>query len=189
MAKNQAREGTLSPGASRPPRYNFNTKGMSTMEDRIFRTIFFPPPPAMPVTFVTLESEMQVSAEVAKHDLLHPSATDEKPEGLTVVDIFPCEEGTDIAEAVQAAFQGEPEDAQRLHNMSILYWYDVATLGVCVDDGMMLQTIPSPLSKDDIVFVLKQVCQNPAYVRQTLHALDEDGHDVYIREGKEVTAP
>ena len=156
------------------------------MEDRIFRTIFFPPPPAEPITFVTLESEMAVSAEVAKYDLLNPKPTEEKPLGLTIVDVFPCPGGTDILRAIQTAMNDT--SAPRLANMSLLYWYDVRALEVCTENGRVVQTLNSPLSKDDIVTVLKQVCQHPVYEHQTLHALDEDGNDIYVREGEEVAA-
>lgn len=152
------------------------------MTERALRTIFFGDPSRPPLLTVAMERDFEASLEVSMHDL-RESTTD----SLLLMDVFEVPDG-ELETAIGPLAIPSQEQQERHKNMAVLYYYDVQSLGVCAADGMVMQTIPSPLSKDEIVEVLKQVCRNPAYKAQTLHAICEDGSHVKVRKGEEVPA-
>jgi hypothetical protein len=145
---------------------------------RALRAVFFADPDQPVATFVT-EADLNVPIEEARVDM--ESATN----GLVICEEIEVDEG-DSLQGFLLAFP-EQEQMERERNMAILYHYDVAMLAHAKPNGLLMQSKNSPLSSEEIVYVLKAVCKNPAYEHQTLHALDEQGASVRVRDSEVVS--
>lgn len=67
--------------------------------------------------------------------------------------------------------------------MALLYHYNAGYMQRTSEYGVLTQTIPSPLSAEEIIDVLEQLAAHPAYRHQLMVAIAEDERIVTMRDG------
>ena len=132
-------------------------------------------PDLLPVTMVLHEDELALTfAEaVAEQKPL--------PGGLVVVDEFETEQ--DLMGATFEAMARQRERVEREHHMAVMYHYNAGLLPRMREDAVLTQTVPSPLSTDELIDVLEQLSEHPAYAHQLMVAISEDEQIVTMRDG------
>lgn len=105
-----------------------------------------------------------------------------KPGSLLILDFFEAAslEMRDIGPALEAR-NAEREEEER--HMAMLYFWSLSQLRLLQPRGLLAMPNPAPISADNIVLVLEQVADAPAYKHQTITAIAEDGRVIHMSDG------
>lgn len=142
---------------------------------RAARISMYGPDLEHPVTMVIHEDELAVPFEDAVRE------QKPLPGGFVVVDAF--ETKRDIVGATMEAVNRHAERQEREGHMALLYHYNAGYMQRTSEYGVLTQTIPSPLSAEEIIDVLEQLAAHPAYRHQLMVAIAEDERIVTMRDG------
>lgn len=115
-----------------------------------------------------------------------PEEVADTPGVLVINDTWEMPDGELEAAIAQAIIRsGERERIEG--DMATLYHWIVATWQVVKARGMVITGRPAPLSRDDIVTVLSQLCEHPQYDNYQIHVVSGvDGASVRTHEGRVV---
>jgi len=140
------------------------------------------PPPSVgqPLTTVLRACDLNCSLAEAVAGSIAPL----DPPAFVATEIFDIPEGTSIESATFEAQRRLGERLDRECNQALaFYWYARAFLR-CADGGMVSATAPAPLDVNELAEVAAALARHPAYRRQTLVQIAEDGRVVRLVEGK-----
>lgn len=139
------------------------------------------PHPDMPTTLVLLESDMKLSPLEAVEDML------DARHGFFTYEVFEVDEDDIVAatmEAVQRA-EGAYDDER---NMAIAYLYYVQTIRILAENGLLAGTLPAPLSREQMAWVLRSLAKHENYKGQSVQVPLEDGTTIEMKEGEVLPA-
>lgn len=115
-----------------------------------------------------------------------PEEIADTPGALVINDTWEMDDGeleSAIAYAIIRAGQRERIEG----DMATLYHWTAATFNVVKAGGTVVTQRPAPLSRDDIVTVLSQLCDHPQYDNHRIYVVsDVDGAAVSTKEGRVV---
>lgn len=101
---------------------------------------------------------------------------------LVINDVFEMQKSSleaALGEAGRRAYRRSQDES----NMAMLYYFDADRLPLVRKGGMLLMTVPSPLSVEDINVVLAQLATHSNYDGQNIHAISKDHKLVTLVRG------
>ncbi len=69
-------------------------------------------------------------------------------------------------------------------DQTCLYEYDIGLLPMISESGVLSTSKPSPLTRDEIVPVLKKIAKHSSYQKQTIVCHDENFDPIVLQDGK-----
>jgi hypothetical protein len=74
--------------------------------------------------------------------------------------------------------------ADREQNQAIMFFWNGGTLRRLTPGGMLMPTLPAPLTADELEPVMVQLASHPDYRSQTVGAFSEDGVGLLMKDGR-----
>ncbi len=157
------------------------------MACRVLRSSMYRGPfdPA-PVTMVTRERDAKVPLETMAKELEDlPSVF------LIVSDIFEVDEDTynNFPKATIAGMRRLQDSTIELaeRNMAVAFFWNANAIRRINNGGTLAATKPAPLSRDQLITVMRQLCKLSYYEGQTIIQIDQDGVVVTMKDGRVVS--
>lgn len=154
------------------------------MACRVLRSSMYRGPydPA-PITMVTREMDARVPLEAMARELEDlPSVY------LVINDVFEVDEDTynNFHKATIAGMRRLRDSTIELEerNMAIAFFWNANALRRLKKDGTLAASKAAPLSRDQLIAVMRQLCHLSFYEGQTIIQIDRDGAPVTMRNGQ-----
>lgn len=148
---------------------------------RVLRTTLYSPPGEHePITTVASETDLRAGIIETINDVV---ASFDIP-AFVAHEIFTVPDGTSLETCTLEAHRRQQANADREANQAIAYYWYVGALRRCRDRGVVSATERAPLNADELVEVARALARHPAYQRQTLLQIAEDGRIVRLADGE-----
>jgi hypothetical protein len=148
---------------------------------RVLRATMYPPPSVgLPLTTVMRACDLNCPLAEAVAGAIAPL----DPPAFVATEIFDVPEDTSIESATFEAKRRLDERLDRECNQALAFYWYARALTRCADNGLVSATAPAPLDANELAEVAAALAKHPAYRRQTLVQIAEDGRVVRLTEGK-----
>jgi hypothetical protein len=148
---------------------------------RVLRATMYPSPNVgARLTTVIRECDLNCPLAEAVADATAPL----DPPAFIATEIFAVPEDTSIEAATLEAKRRLGERLDRECNQAIGFFYYAQALTRCAANGVVSATAPAPLDADELAEIAAALAKHPAYRRQTVVQIAEDGRVVRLTAGK-----
>lgn len=142
----------------------------------------YPPPGVVePITVVMRDIDMKVKPEYFEAENMSGMGDG----AFIITDIFDIPDDSDIEAATLIAILRQREiSGLDEANMAVLYYYDADAFDRLKPGGVLTTSRPSPLSREQIEYVLLRLRDHPNYKGYTISCHDREFNLITLRDGK-----